>query len=245
MTRGKRTNKTVAKRTPNIAAQMTRQTAGSMGVATNPAKERKTIRTRQFLVPVWEKRTSSQILSQTQSPAPLGGQYCSDHITIKADSLGQNAREFIQNSDRYRITKAELFVLTTVDAKTNTTRGTAPITHYAYCDADTSVNQSTGVTPWLDVVSRENVSKVTLRSNNPTMRIAQWNPRPILDPESGNSPANLIPSPNSWVDSLYLSQEHSGVRTFATCPSNSDQQDNYQFYLYYEIRVTVQTQAAL
>lgn len=222
-----------------------RTTAGSMAVATNPSKERRTIRTRQFIVPVWKTKTSQTVLSQTNAPTPLGSQYLSNHITITPNDLDPNAIEFIQNSDRFRITNAELFVLSDVTAKTNTTRGTAPIVHYAYCDSDTSIAQTGGITPWNDVVSRDNVSKVTLRANNPTMRIAFWNPRPIYDPTGGNSPSNAIPSASQWMDSLILNQEFSGVRTFSCCPIESATNDTYRYGLHYELRLTVQTQAAL
>jgi len=242
--RTKRTAAPKARTNTQIVSAM-RQTSGSMAVATNPARERKTIRTRMFIVPVWNSKTSGTVLSQSQSPSPLGAQYQSNHITITPNDLGGNAVEFLQNSDRYRITKAELFVLSTVDAKTNTTKSTAPIAHYAYCDRDTSISQTGGVTPWTDVVSRDNVSKTILRANAPIMRIAHWNPSPIYNPTGGNSPTNAIPSPNTWMDSLILNQEFSGVRTFSTCPVESATNDQYRYDLHYEVRVTIQTQAAL
>lgn len=229
----------------NSAVALMRTTAGSMAIATNPAKERRTIRTRQFLMPVWTVRNSSPVLSQSQSPSQVGSQYASGHITVTPNNLGPNAIEFIQNSDRFRITKAELFVLSDVTAKTNTTRGTAPIVHYAYCDSDTSISQSGGVTPWNDIISRENISKATLRANQPTMRIAHWNPRPLFDPTGGNNPANIIPSANQWMDSLILNQEFSGVRTFSCCPADTNGNDVYSYNLNYELRLTIQTQAAL
>lgn len=232
-------------RNNNLAVSLMRNTAGSMAVATNPAKERKTIRTRQFIAPIWTVRQSSTVLSQSQSPSQVGSQYASGHITIFPNNLSSNAVEFIQNSDRFRITKAELFVLSEVNTRANTTRGTAPIVHYAYCDSDTSFSQTGGVTPWNDVVTRENVSKTTLRSNQPTMRIAHWNPRPLFDPTGGNTPANIIPSPNQWMDSLILNQEFSGVRTFSCSPADTDQSDQYNYELNYELRLTIQTQAAL
>jgi len=219
---------------------------GSMSVARNPARERQTIRTRKFLLPVWIERTSAIVLSQTSSPGPLGSTYASGHITIKPnDLLNQNAKEFIQNSDRYRISSAELFVMSIVDAKTNTTKSTAPIAHYAYVDGDTSESQTGGVTPWYDVTSRDNVSKCVLRANNPIIKVATWNPRPLFQPQTSNNPANIIPSKSSWCDSLYLDQEWNGVRTFSSCPTQSDQNDQYKFALYYELRVTIQTQAVL
>jgi len=219
---------------------------GSMSVARNPAREKNTIRTRKFLLPVWTTRDSAIVLSQTSSPAPLGSTYASGHLTIKpSDLLNSNAKEFIQNSDRYRITQAELFVLSSVDAETNTTKATAPIVHYAYVDGDTSTAQTGGVTPWYDITSRDNVSKCVLRANNPIMKIAAWNPRPLFEPTNGNSPANVIPSKNTWIDSLFLDQEWNGVRTFSTCPVESAQNDSYKYQLHYELRITVQTQAAL
>jgi len=242
--RGARPRKKRAPNNNNAVALM-RTTAGSMAIATNPARERRTTRTRQFILPVWITKSSETVLSQSQSPSILGSQYQSNHITITPSTCGSQFVEFVQNSDRYRITKAELFVLSDVTAKTNTTKNTAPIVHYAYCDSDTSLAQSGGVTPWLDIVSRDNISKTTLRANNPTMRVAVWNPRPLYNPTSGNSPSNAVPSPNTWMDSLILTQEFSGVRTYSTCPVISANNDTYEYSLHYEVRVTVQTQAAL
>lgn len=222
-----------------------RQTAGSMAVASNPARERKTVRTRQFIVPTWKTKTSSTVLSETESPSILGSQYQSNHITVKPADLGNQAIQFLQNSDRYRIIKAELFVMSDVSAKTNTAKATAPIAHYAYCDSDTSLSQTGGTTPWIDIVSRENISKTTLRANAPTMRVAHWNPRPLFDPSGGNNPSNAIPNANTWMDSLITNQEFSGVRTFSCCPVESAPNDQYRYNLHYELRVTVQTQAAL
>jgi len=219
--------------------------AGSMSVARNPARERNTIRRRCFLFPIWDVKGSQPVLSQSSAPGPLGSQYASDHITIKPSLLSQQAKEFIQNSDRYRVTKAELFVLSTVTADTNTTKATAPIVHYAYCDVDSSESQTGGVTPWYDVLSRENVSKCTLRSNNPTVRIAMWNPRPLFDPSTGNSANNVIPGKQTWIDSLNLGQQWNGVRTFSNCPVESEPSDRYKYQLHYELRVTIECQAAL
>lgn len=219
--------------------------AGSMSVTRNPARERNTIRTRQFLFPIWDIRGSATVLSQTTAPGPLGSQYASDHVTIKPSLLSAQAKEFIQNSDRYRITKAELFVLSTVTADTNTTKATAPIVHYAYCDVDSSEQQTGGTTPWFDILSRDNVSKCTLRANNPTMLVASWAPRPLFEPTTGNDANNVVPSAKTWIDSLNLGQEWSGVRTYSNCPVVSEPSDRYKYALHYELRVTVQCQAAL
>jgi len=219
--------------------------SGSMSVARNPARERNVTRRRMFMNRVSTETISATVLSQQTSPYKLGSQYCSEHITITPSDLTPEAQEWIQQYDRYRIVKAELFVTSFVAARSNVEPATLPITHYAFCDADSSTSQTGGATPWYDITSRDNISKVTLRANSPTAKIAEWNPRPLYTPVSGSSPANVVPSPNTWMDSLILSQEFNGVRTYAACPVESANQGQYRFHLQYDFRVLVEAQGPL
>lgn len=216
-----------------------------MSVARNPARERNRTVTRRFLLRKAQHRVSADVLSDSQSPFILGSQYGSNHFTFNAADLSTSAQEWIRQHDLYRVMSAEMFVTAHVESRTNTTKQTVPIHHYCYVDPDTSESQSSSVTPWYDIIDRENLARVVLRANNPSIKIATWSPRPLFSPVSGDNPANVIPDKQSWIDSLILTQEHSGVRSFACCPVESPQNDAYRFFLDYEIRVTIQCKAPL
>lgn len=219
---------------------------GSMSVARNPARERNQTKRRQFTIQKFTTKQSDNVLSQSQSPFTVGSQYQSNHITIKATDFTPEAQEWIRQHDRYRIKSCELFVTSYVKNRDSQVGalGTFPIHHYSYCDSDSSISQTGGVTPWINVTTRNNIARTVLRGNNPSIMVAKWNPRLLFDPTQGNSPTNVVPRAGIWIDALSLDQEHSGVRTYSASPFELDL--NFGYYaLSYEIRAVVEVQAPL
>jgi len=219
---------------------------GSMSVARNPARERNVTRRRQFLVSIFNTKSSANVLSTSQSPFPVGSQYLSNHLTFNANDLSSEATAWIRQHDRYKIETCELFVTSTSKNRDNNVGAltTMPIHHYSFCDLDSSTSQTGGVTEWNQVQTRNNLSRTVLRSNNPSILVAKFSPKPIFDPSTSNSPSNVVPTRGLWIDSLTLDQEHSGVRTYSATPTELD--ISFGFYsLSYELRVTVACQAPL
>jgi len=219
---------------------------GSMSVARNPAKERNQTKRRSFTIQSFTNKQSSNVLSSTESPFTVGSQYQSNHVTIKATQFSTEAQNWIRQHDRYRIKSCELFVTSYVKNRDGQVGalGTFPIHHYSFCDSDTSLAQTGGTTPWINVTTRNNIARTVLRSNNPSILVAKWNPRLLYDPTTGNSPSNVVPRAGMWIDAITLDQEHSGVRLYSAAPFELDTQ--FGFYgLSYEIRAVVEVQAPL
>jgi len=241
----KRSNKNNKQRNVQQPSKAMQVFGGSMSLARNPAREKTKTVTRQFLCKTASTKISATVLSEVNSPYILGSQYVSDVITFALRDLTPEAISWVQKYDMYRFSKAELFVTSYVEAKTNTTKATAPITHYCFVDPDSSESQLGDTTTWHQICQRDNLARVVLRANNPSVRLATWTPRPLFSAVSGDSPSNMIGNKSTWMDALITTQEHSGVRCFAACPVESATNDQYRFHLQYEVRVTVQCKAPL
>lgn len=212
-----------------------------MSLVANPARPRNHKRTRQFLSQRTISVVSEQVLSTSQAPSSVGSQYRSQRITFTPTSIGASCSGWIREFDKYRVTKAELHVTYTaaVDAPGTADLFTLPVVHYAFCDEDSGASAGATVA-WQQVHDRENLSRVVLRANAPSVCVATWTPKVLYEaPQTSNSPANVVPPSNMWLDSLATGQEFSGVSCFSFTPATVDVSRG-RYRLDYELRVTVE-----
>ena len=217
---------------------------GSMAVAKAAAKVRNVTRKRRFLGNDARVVVSEQVLSGSQSPFPVGSQFCAGTLSFSAEQLSVSARAWIQSYDRYRIDQVEVFATVIWRSKNGSIDRTAPVTLYFYEDTD---SDSSTQTSWIRTSDRDNLGRVVLYATNPTMRLISFKPTASFDTNSvvSQSPSNMIPSKDQWVDANSLAQQHAGFRWFAACAQTDGSGQSYEFDVVLESRLHISVQQPL
>lgn len=211
---------------------------GSMAVAKKAAKVKNITRKRHFLQSLAQIEASTQVLSASQSPFPVGSQFSAGTLLFAASKLTTNAREWIQNFDKYRISEIEVFCTLQSKSRTGTVDQTVPIEVFFYEDTDAD---PTTQTSWLRLADRTNVGRVVLNAFNPSARLVTFKPTITLAASViEQNPANIIPKKDTWLDALSLQQLYSGVRFFSACPTTDAQGQSYDYTLSFQMRYTVE-----
>lgn len=210
-----------------------------MAVTHNAAKNRNIIRRRQFMRALAEYEVSTQTLSASQSPFPVGSQYTVSTLLFDITSLGTNAVSWVQLHDVYRIESVEIFATAVIEGTSaDTPLSNAPIIHYCYEDVDAD---PTTTTSWIRTQDRDNLCRVVLRANNPSVKIAELRPTATFAAASGSTqdPANMVPQKDRWIDALAVDQLYAGLRCYSACPKVDSQGQSYKYSISYETRLKV------
>jgi len=211
---------------------------GSMAVAKQAAKVRTLTRKRHFLVKNSTLGNSTQVLSSTQSPYPVGSQFSAETLLFGAVELQPNAIQWIQSHDKYRIAQVEIFATLVSRSKDGGISRTTPVEIYFY--EDTDADPST-LTSWIRVADRDNVGRVVLNAFTPSMRLATFKPTVTYAANTGSqNPSNAIPSKSQWLDALAVDQLYSGLRVFTACPQVDTQGQSYDYSVAFTTRYTVE-----
>jgi len=188
---------------------------GSMAVAKKAAKVKNVTRSRHFLESRAKRKTLSQALSESQTPYSLGSQYDSTTLLFAAYELSVNAQSWIQNHDKYRVSKVEVFVSYILENQDGSIANDH-VEVYFYEDTDSDPGTSTS---WIRTRDRENVGRVVLTPHSPSQRLITFKPTPTFAAGTAEqSTQNQIPSKNMWLDAIALEQKYSGLRIFSACP---------------------------
>lgn len=214
---------------------------GSMAVAKQAAKVKKVIRSRQFLSEKSVVFNSESVLSQTQSPYPVGSQFTAGTLLFNIAQLHPNARNWVQSYDQYRIANIEVFCTLNTTSKNGSIDRTAPVEVYFYEDTDADPNTQTS---WIRTADRSNVARVVLTAWEPSQKLISFMPTVTLTAGAlDQNPANIVPKKGTWLDALSIQQLHSGVRFFACCPSvDTSGTPSYVCSLNVTARITVEVQ---
>lgn len=211
---------------------------GSMAVAKKAAKVKNITRKRHFLQSLAQVEASSQVLSASQSPFPVGSQFNTGTLLFAASKLTTNAQEWIQSFDKYRISEIEVFCTLQSKSKTGAADQTAPVEVFFYEDTDAD---PTTQTSWIRLADRTNVGRVVLNAFNPSARLVTFKPTITLAASViEQNPANIVPKKDTWLDALSLQQLYSGVRYFSACPTTDAQGQSYDYTLNFQMRHTVE-----
>lgn len=211
---------------------------GSMAVAKKAAKVKNITRKRHFLQSLAEVEKSEQVLSASQSPFPVGSQFNAGTLLFAASKLTNNAKEWIQSFDKYRISEIEVFCTLQSKSKTGTADQSVPVEVFFYEDTDAD---PTTQTSWLRLADRTNVGRVVLNTLNPSARLVTFKPTITLAASViEQNPANIVPKKDTWLDALSLQQLYSGVRFFSACPTTDAQGQSYDYTLNFQMRYTVE-----
>jgi len=211
---------------------------GSMAVAKKAAKVKNITRKRHFLQSSAQVDISQQVLSATQSPFPVGSQFSAGTLLFSASKLTQNAREWVQNFDKYRICEIEVFCTLNSRSKTGSIDQTAPVEIFFYEDTDAD---PTTQTSWLRTADRTNVGRVVLNAFNPSARLVTFTPTITLAASViDQNPSNIVPKKDTWLDALSLQQLYSGLRYFSACPTTDAQGQSYDYTLSFQVRYSVE-----
>eukprot|EP00493_Phyllostaurus_siculus_P025248 UN25592 len=141
-----------------------------MAVAKGAAKVRNITRKRHFMQAVSELTSSSQVLSSTQSPYPVGTQFSAGTMLFAASELSNNAQNWIQTHDKYRVAQIEVFA-TLVARMEDANLKSVPVEVYFYEDTDAEPSTQTS---WIRTMDRDNLGRVVLTSFNPSMRLVTF-----------------------------------------------------------------------
>jgi len=156
--------------------------------------------------------------------------------------VGQAAVVWAQRFDSYTIEEIE-YQLTLVSSDTSGNQRILPVTVWSFEDRDSP--REVGAN-WAQTRDRQNLSRVVLRANNPSLTIAKIRPVPLFDGAvTDNSPSNIVPSSGKWVDSLAIKQRFNGLRVFSACPTKDSSGQTYKYTLYLEKRVKIVGKSAL
>jgi hypothetical protein len=211
---------------------------GSMAVARQAAKVKNITRKRHFMQQASELVSSTQALSSTQSPYPVGSQFSSATLLFAASELTQNAKDWIQSHDKYRVSQIEVFVTLATRLKDGSPIANIPVEVYFYEDTDADPATQTS---WLRTADRDNLGRVVLNALNPSMRLITF--KPTLSFAAGaidQNPSNVVPKKDTWLDALSLSQLYSGLRIFSCCAATDTVGETYGYSLAFSFRVTVE-----
>lgn len=214
---------------------------GSMVVSSNPAK-RKNLKQSKWFMSQATVLNSQQALSATQTPFEVGSQINGTATNITVSDLGTDAVNWVQRYDEYTIEDIEIFVTLTARLDDGSIKS-VPVIVWTFEDRDSPKEV---LCNWDQVRDRQNLSRVTLRANNPSLCTAKIKPVPLFDGGvSDNDPSNIVPTDAKWVDSLAVRQRFNGVRIFTACPQKDTQGQSYSYSIYVEQRVKVTGRAAL
>lgn len=180
---------------------------------------------------------SQQALSQSQTPAMIGSQFTAKTLVFSAADLSPNFQDWIQTSDCYRISAIEVYAVLTTNYTGTSGYTSHPVTHYCFEDPDTDPAVQTS---WIRIRDRENLSRVVLRANQPAQLVATIKPRPSFISTGDQNPGNMIGPKDSWLDSLNLAQEYSGLRAYSYCPTADSSGQTYTYAINYQIRMKVE-----
>ena len=217
---------------------------GSLAVKKGAGKVKNVSRTRHFFASRSLRSSSDQVLSATQSLYPVGSQFSSGTMIFAANYLSASAQSWIQDHDQFRVTNVEVFATLSGRGRGNNPRQQAPVEVYFY--EDTDANAAT-TTSWIRVSDRDNLGRVVLTALTPTMKIIDFRPTPSFNPDTvtSQSPANMIPSKNQFLDAVNLSQQLSGLRFFTACPLTDSSGQSYDYDVDFSVRYTVEARQPL
>jgi hypothetical protein len=212
---------------------------GSMAVTKRAARVKKHVRQRCFMESDARRFESTQTLSGSQSPYPVGSQFIAGTMTTSIDQLSASAKNWVQSHDRYRIKNVEVFVTGTARSKSGAVDRNVPIVIYYYEDTDCN---SASQTSWVRVSDRDNLGRCVLTSMTPSQKLISFTPTISFDPTSGvsQSPANAILAKNTWLDAVNSSQQMAGFRFFAGTPQVDSAGETFEFDVTFETRYTVE-----
>jgi len=211
---------------------------GSMAVARQAAKVKNITRRRHFMQLNSELVSSSQVLSATQSPYPVGSQFSAATLLFAATELSQNAQSWITSHDKYRVNQIEIFVTLASKLKDGSPLANQPVEVYFYEDTDA---EPTTQTSWLRTCDRDNLGRVVLNAFQPSMRLITFKPTATFaaGPIDQN-PGNVVPKKDAWLDALALNQLYSGLRVFSCCAQADTVGETYSYSLAFSYRVTIE-----
>lgn len=216
---------------------------GSMAVAKQAAKVKTVTRKRHFLQSNVVMSDSTQVLSASQSPYAVGSQYSSETLLFKCSSLSQNATQWIEKFDKYRITEVEVFATLFLRSRNGAVDRSAPVEIFFYEDTDAD---PTTTTSWIRTGDRDNVGRVVLNAFHPSARLISFKPTiTFAADQSSQSPSNVVPKKDTWLDALALEQLHSGLRVFTACGQTDQSGQSYEYSVGFQARYTVEVSQPL
>lgn len=218
---------------------------GSMAVAKSAAKVKNVTRTRHFLCEKAVTLSSTPVLSQSQSPHPVGSQFLETTLLFSVNKLHQTAQTWVQSFDKYRVKNVEVFATLNNVSKNGSVDRTAPVELYFYEDTDADPLTQTS---WIRTADRDNVGKVVLTALEPSKKLITFMPTVTFaaDSQSNQNPANVVPKKDVWLDALSIAQLYSGLRLFGCCPSvDTSGTPAYQNHVSLMFRMTVEVQQPL
>jgi len=212
---------------------------GSLSVRKKGGRVKNISRVRHFMEQRARIVASQQVLSQTQSPYPVGSQFNATTLVFSASFLTNSAQSWIQTCDQYRIREVEVFATLTVASRNGGVDRSIPVEVYFYEDTDATIANTTS---WIRVSDRDNLGRVVLNSFCPTKKLISFKPTPTFDATNADplSPSNLIPSKNAFLDALSLAQQYAGFRSFTCCPQTDATGQSYEYSVSYSCRYTVE-----
>lgn len=218
---------------------------GSMAVAKKAARVKPVTRRREFISKLADRSESIAVGSASISPYPLGTQVTSDTLLYSASRLSDNALEWIQKHDKYRIAEVEVFVTLTSKSKNGAVDRTAPVEVYFYEDTDADPGTQTS---WIRVMDRSNLGRVVLNAYMPSQRLISF--KPTITYAAGaidQNPANIVPKKDVWLDALATQQLYSGLRVFSCCAQQDSNpaSPSYDYTLSFQTRYHVEASQPL
>lgn len=215
---------------------------GSMVVTSNPAKAKTIEQSKWFMMESAIVKTSEQALSNSSSPYVVGTQLAGTAIDFTLAKLGADAVAWAQRYDCYTIEEAEV-TLTMCARLSDSAIMSAPVVAWSFEDRDSPQEVECN---WSQVRSRQNLCRIVLRANSPSLVVAKIKPVPLFDGGvADSSPANVVPSSEKFIDSLAVRQRFNGIRVFTACPQADTQGQTYSYTIYLESRVKVTARSAL
>ena len=213
--------------------------SGSMTPSSGGGKVSKVVRDRKFLTSRALILDSEQVLSQTQSPYPVGTQFSATTMLFSAESLSTAAKAWIQNYDKYRILLVEVFATLSFNVKDGVGVKNVPVEVYFYEDTDADLTTQTS---WIRTSDRLNVGKVILTELAPSQKLISFQPTASFAASSvtSQSPANVVPKKGLYIDALSLAQVHSGLRMFTCCPQPDASGQTYAYQVNLTTRYHIQ-----
>jgi len=215
---------------------------GTMVVTQNPARSKKISQSKWFIAERADIANSEQALSNSSTPYEVGSQVTNHADDTTLADVGLDAVNWAQRFDSYTIDNVE-YQITLVSSDTSGNQRILPVTVWSFEDRDSP--REVGAN-WSQTRGRQNLSRVVLRANNPSLTIAKIKPVPLFDGAvSDNDPANIVPNSGKWIDSLAIKQRFNGIRVFSACPTKDSSGQTYKYTLYLEKRVKITARSAL
>lgn len=206
-----------------------------MSVMSNPAKAKTVTQSKWFIATDADIANSEQVLSSGSSPYEVGSQITNHADDTSLADIGSEAVAWAQRFDSYTISEVEYYLILSMTDQDN--QRTLPVTVWAFEDRDSP--REVGAN-WSQTKDRQNLTRVVLRSNLPTVTLANIKPVPLFDGAvTDNSPSNVVPSNGKWIDSLATRQRFNGIRVFSACCAKDTSGQTYKYTLYLEKRVKI------